>query len=794
MKDAGVERFRKAFDKMREQGNVFHDRSVGTIIDATTGELIGRIAKWQETLGAGRAGRNNAYAAMILDMDPAVLAYLTCRYMVNGLVLRRSLTAIKIEIGNAIEDEWRMQRVFEGNKDAFKWVTRELKRRKVQKRHHRREFYLQVAKHKGIAPAKWPIKVRVNIGATLVELFCRTTNLAKVVLERSGNRTIGKLKVSPSIYEWLEKSHGHSELMKPVHLPMVCTPRPWEGLWNGGYYTMDLPMVKNMEKKNRKEQEELLKKEDTTIIRNALNALDSTGFKVNQPVLAVLEKVWEQGLTIGKLPPRESLPVPPKPHDIATNKEARKSWSKMARNIHEANDRLDSTRLSVMRVIETAHRFKDEQAIYFPHQLDFRGRVYEIPTDLNPQGPDFSRALLHFAEGKYIEDYVAFGWLMIHGANCWGYDKCPLEDRIDWVEERLDWVRSIAEDPMTHTDWHEADKPFQFLAWAFDFIGVLDRGEPSYIRVAMDGSCNGIQHFAAMLRDPVAARAVNLADTDKPNDIYQEVADVVTAKLKKIKGKDKWIASSWLQLGIDRKMTKRSVMVMPYGGTKHSTMKYVEQEFNDRVAAKKIENPFGDEKGPALSLLAALVHDATREVVTSGKLIMQWLQDTADVASKAGVHLKWTTPHGFVARQCYLKSTAVRVNTYLDGKFVNETKLREETNKIDTQRSRNSISPNFVHSLDACALMMTINACVEEGVTHFHMIHDDYGTHAADTQLLADTLREQFVLMYENDVLQDFYEEVRRQVPRKYRHLIKLPPEKLGFDLDEVLRSDFFFA
>ena len=70
------------------------------------------------------------------------------------------------------------------------------------------------------------------------------------------------------------------------------------------------------------------------------------------------------------------------------------------------------------------------------YQLDFRGRIYAVPNYLNPQGPDFAKGLLTFAEGKPIDENGAC-YLAIHGANCFGYDKVGLQDRIDWVQKIL---------------------------------------------------------------------------------------------------------------------------------------------------------------------------------------------------------------------------------------------------------------------------------------------------------------------------------------------------------------------
>ena len=118
-----------------------------------------------------------------------------------------------------------------------------------------------------------------------------------------------------------------------------------------------------------------------------------------------------------------------------------------------------------------------------------------------------------------------------------------------------------------------------------------------------------------------------------------------------------------------------------------------------------------------------------------------------------------------------------------------------EEKTIDRRRQRNGISPNFVHSLDAAAMCQSIHLACKEGVSSFMMIHDSYGTHAADAATLAHCLRRAFVGMFtERDVLADLQEEVKALLPEEKQSCLPPPPEKGNLDVTKVLQSAFFFA
>ena len=112
--------------------------------------------------------------------------------------------------------------------------------------------------------------------------------------------------------------------------------------------------------------------------------------------------------------------------------------------MHRRNFNGNSKRMMVNGILYQAERFADEPVIYFPWQLDFRGRMYAQTTDLTPQGHDVSRGLLRLKREKPIADHTSLKWLMVHGANCYGVDKCSMDERLDWVEENEDRILAIA--------------------------------------------------------------------------------------------------------------------------------------------------------------------------------------------------------------------------------------------------------------------------------------------------------------------------------------------------------------
>lgn len=105
------------------------------------------------------------------------------------------------------------------------------------------------------------------------------------------------------------------------------------------------------------------------------------------------------------------------------------------------------------------------------------------------------------------------------------------------MQSHLDDAADSADDPLGGRRWWlEAESPWQALAACCELTAALRSPDPSAhlcsLPVQLDGSCNGLQHYAALGRDEAGGRAVNLIPTEvspsdpesaKPQDVYSKV-------------------------------------------------------------------------------------------------------------------------------------------------------------------------------------------------------------------------------------------------------------------------------
>lgn len=825
MTQRGADRFIRNTSRAVEGGREDQTAHGKTILAGRIDALGQAIATWQEEAVSGNPSRWGLAAKRIGTFSPNVLSYLTLKHVLSGLSAPRTVQFVAVAIGTAVEDEVRFMGIRAEERKIYDRLVKGAKKRTSSKYKH---VYATRVAEQHDDWTHWSRTDRLHVGMKLLDLMVNSVGLVEVATNLDNSeRGLKYVKALPSTLEWIEKKNGVTALMRPVYEPMVVQPKDWTNPFDGGYLSSAIKPLKLVKTKNRDYLEEL-RNVDMPIVYEAINAIQRTAWQINSQVLAVMQQLWENGSTIAGLPPREGLPMPIKAFDIDTNEEAQKEYRVSAAKVHMENLSLLGSRIGFNMTLDIAGRYEPFKKIFFPYQLDFRGRIYAVPH-INPQGPDYQKGLLRFAQGKPLGE-EGWKWLAIQGANVAGYDKASLEDRVNWVLENEDEILRIAADPYEHRGWATEvggiaiDKPWQFLAFAFEWAGYVQFGEAyvSKLPVAMDGSCSGIQHFSAMLRDEKGGAAVNLVPQDLPADVYKAVAErvIAQAEVAAVSGTPdelkhteagvayvvpgtKTLATQWIAFGINRKVTKRSVMTLAYGSKEYG---FKEQLMTDilwpaKRGATRPDGTVDQEKFPfegdgyrAALWMAKAIWNAVNEVLVKAGEAMTWLTKAAGLAAAEGLPVRWTTPVGFPVMQAYPALEQRRVKTAINGSILFLV-MNQEKDGLDKRKQGQGISPNFIHSCDASHLMLTVARAKQAGISSFAMIHDSFGTTAGDTESMYSVVREAFIEMYtEIDVLGSFRDELSSQLSEKQRGKLEELPESGTLDLSRVADSRFCFA
>lgn len=836
----GAKRFQGATTKAAEKGRLTTLKPYQELLQAWIPKVADALRLWVKLNTTRKGGPVPIALEAITDINPYTAALIGLREILDQTSSRHmEVATVAIHIGIAIEHELQVCLWEKSLPKHFHDKRRELKQQKADHTHTER-VNIHVF-NKLLASGtfesgweRWGKPKHAYVGGVVLNAIIQATGWFETFRgapEGTRKQEQFILQLKPGMETWITDRLNKLEECSPAFKPTVVPPKRWTGMRDGGYWTpyvcrpelIPLRAVHIQQREGARQEFDAL---EMPQVYAALHFLQETPWRVNKRIYDVMEESRRRNLAIGSIPEFRAKELPPKPIDIDTNEEAEKAWRREASRVRGDNAKMVSKQSLFSRTMLVACQFKEFERFYFPHSLDFRGRMYPIPTGLQPQGHDFARGLLEFAEGKPVTDEAPSSalWLAINLASAWGNDKISFDDRVKWVKaNKAKWKR-IAKDPLkTHAEWAlgkskgGADKPWQALAAILDWVGYLNAG-PGYVShatVPVDGTCNGLQHLSALGGDPIVGQMVNLVPGDKPNDVYQFVADALRDTLRRIAaagGDQGDYARYWLSFGVGedcklpRKLVKRQVMTLAYSATRQAFFQHTKEWLDDNDQAPVDVD--WSLRYKRIGFLVMHLWDAVSLAVPRALDIMKWLQECAACAAEGNQPIFWRTPDGFIVRHFYGKMRSFKVCVKLDNSRV-ELRLEEPTKDLDKIRQLRGIAPNYIHSLDATAARACINKAAEGGaITAFASVHDSFATHAADMWQLYHHLRRAFVELHEADVLTGYRNMCLRvmvdwrvskgvdilDATAEAEEMLPEVPEVGDLDIRRVLESDYFFA
>lgn len=622
----------------------------------------------------------------------------------------------------------------------------------------------------------WPWPVQCQIGRTLFKILFENVKIDANMF----NHHDKSVKYVPVLYSLFRKRDLMSREEVRPHpvfaklfrdakvdtinfdanlVPMVCPPIPWTSPNNGGYLISKSDLVRLPYQFNN--QTRMLKEAPAEQIYpplDALNQLGSIPWKINTRILDLAIKVFRLGGD-------EKFHVPLTPDSMLTDEQlnyrglTRSQWKEMMNKSDpkytQRQNELYSLYTDNLYKLSLANHFRD-RSFWLPHNMDFRGRVYPIPPHLTHLSADLTRSMLCFSQKQRLGEF-GLEWLKLHCINLTGMKKRDsVADRLLYAEQILDDILDSAKNPLDGRRWWlESDEPWQTLAACIEISDAINSGDPanhmSSFPIHQDGSCNGLQHYAALGRDVDGAKSVNLAPSEVPQDVYTTIANCV----EKFRAQD---AEQGVSIAIEldgmikRKIVKQTVMTTVYGVTSYGARLQIEKQLkNINFPAKLLS--------PASLYLTKNTFNALKEMFKSAREIQDWLTDCARYISKSREdHVEWISPLGLPVIQPYTRKTRKLSS---DVKLTSSDYRRNEA-LVNTVKEKNAFSPNFIHSLDSCHMMMTSLNCEKAGIT-FVSVHDCFWTHAGTVPLMNRICREQFVQLHSQPILEDLAENFYQQ-------------------------------
>ncbi|XP_029286255.1 DNA-directed RNA polymerase, mitochondrial [Cottoperca gobio] len=672
------------------------------------------------------------------------------------------------------------------------------------------------------AEVNLPYIVSLELGTFMVDMMVKNLKINTDILNPAfhkklipilyhmytfrSTRQVGFIKPHPILSQMQQEAMESKLTFDSYVMPMLCPPLPWTSVKFGAYLLTPTKLMRSVD--GATQHEVLLENcQNIHAVLDSLNLLGNCAWSINKPLLDIIISIFnDRGSYKLDIPPPLSE-APKIPHfnaqDPTYTSSEKAHMKREVINARKKCNEMHSLRMDALYKLSIANHMRDKH-FWFPHNMDFRGRTYPCPPYFNHLGSDVTRALLLFAEGKPLGP-KGLDWLKIHLVNLTGLKKrSSLDGRLEYANTIMEDILDSADNPLDGKKWWmSADEPWQALGCCMELAKAVRSPDPtlfiSHFPVHQDGSCNGLQHYAALGRDVIGATSVNLMPCDVPQDVYSGVAQQVEEfRLRDAKNGLK--IAMVLDGFISRKVVKQTVMTVVYGVTRYGGRLQIEKRL------KEIDEFPKDHVWEASHYLVRLVFNGLKEMFTGTREIQDWLTESARLISKSGHTVEWVTPLGLPVIQPYhrtrikvLKNTLQHIHLQIS----HDIKQRP-----DTVKQKNAFPPNFIHSLDSTHMMLTALRCYSAGLA-FVSVHDCFWTHALTVDTMNKVCREQFVALHGQPILQELSDSLLKKYcsgtpteakKKKHQEFMKLMrllakvPETGDFDLQRVKESTYFFS
>ena len=732
-------------------------------IDTLLPLVVQRIEKTNLKIHKGKFGvAFKDIHQYINTLEPLAAAAIACKLAFDKIFSFKDAsnlaTNICASIGQAVEDECQM-RHYESNAPGLLNVLKKNYWHRAVGTHQKLVVIRTLMNRYNIKQwTPWSRSVKTKLGAWLLDCIMESSGWFHKQRIREGRKTAVYIVPTPEFMDIKDEVMSTAELFSPLAWPMLVEPKDWTNECAGGYILNEVM-----------HGHDLVRRGDPTRIQGEtpiafLNKIQKVGYSINPFTVSVAEHLQHVGISVGKFLPIIQYDLPPKPPDIADNKDSRKAYRRAAAEVMNKRAAEFKRSCRTRMTMEAVQRFKNRERFYIPWSFDYRGRAYPIPAFLTVQDTDFGKSLLVAADEAYITE-SGKKWLAFQVATTYGLDKSTMSERLNWVINNIPLITRVAEDPIGNIgDWEAADEPWQFLASCEEYYAVVTKRTRNTTRlfVATDATCSGLQILAGLARDRETAQLVNVLPSDRPQDAYKVIAETAKPHIPNS------LHHVW-----DRKCVKRAVMTIPYNAKPFSNRSYI----RDALKEKGLEIDKED-----LTVTVKAVRDAMNNVVPGPMSVMKWIEDEVSKAMKRGIEeLDWVTPSGFVVSQHIMKKKVEKLDLQLLGRCVLSV-ATEDSNEVDVNRHKAATAPNLIHSLDASLLHL---ATIRFN-NPIALIHDSVLCRAVDMDSLSNIIRETYMLLFaEHDYLTEFAQQIGAESE---------PPIIGDLKPETVIDSTYFFC
>ena len=365
----GLKRLRKNTKDLEQKeyasASVYGIASIDTLLPL----VVGRIKETNNRIKEGKTGRSFKEIQQYLsDLEPLAAAAIALKLTFDKVFSYKDgsnqLVNVCDALGHAVESECQMRHYEAKAPGLLNVLKKNYWHRSIGTQQKVTVIQTLMNRYEVEPWVAWGRSNRVKLGGWLLDCIMQTSNWFYKEKAQEGRRRVNYVYPTPEFLDIKDQVMKESELFAPLAWPMLIEPNDW-GEKPGGYLLNEVM-----------KGHEMVRRGDHTCIQGEtpvafLNKIQKVGYTINRFILDVADWMEKKERSIGKFIPIVNIPLPPKPPDIETNKEARKTYRRQAAEVMNTNASAFKRSCRTRMTMEAARRFK-HKTFYIPWSFDYR--------------------------------------------------------------------------------------------------------------------------------------------------------------------------------------------------------------------------------------------------------------------------------------------------------------------------------------------------------------------------------------------------------------------------------------
>ncbi len=210
-----VDTYRREFEKNKQNENLGNTKTGTELLSRIITLYKQSIEDYLDNYSKGKATKSTIAANVITRLNVDIVSYVSAKVLLNKTGVISTVQSVYRAIGQALEDEYKMQLYKNENSFYYKTIQEDLNSRGAKANRKKDVLNVVFSKKLQFHVERWTQTEKFQAGLVLTQLFIESTGLVEFHTIYKKNKAIKHLIATKELLDWIEATNSKLEVMQP---------------------------------------------------------------------------------------------------------------------------------------------------------------------------------------------------------------------------------------------------------------------------------------------------------------------------------------------------------------------------------------------------------------------------------------------------------------------------------------------------------------------------------------------------------------------------------------------------